>query len=526
MFLLSVLACILVLKLTPFGIAISPDSVSYLDAARNIHLGHGIVSTGFLIGGQTFEPFTVWPPLYPILLAVFPGIENNPSFAAVQAMMLTLALSGIFMFLLLRARIGRVLAALAVITFYVSSANLIISTYAWSESLFVCLLLGAIYFGSQAVRLAEQPSRLKLLGVLLLLAMFLAGLFYTRYIGIVFGFLIPLTWLLSANRKNTFHIYLVSGIFYSALVVAWLIRNHLLGDITGGDVGHKARQSSDLSLFDNFDAVFDSLLLLFPNQSWGVLAALFISVLSVIVIRRGLNAGEKQIIRIEDKNLTYLQYALGAAFLVYLIALIVLRSVTNFEAIRIRYIALVSPCLIAVLYIVIYRLIVRIDTTRYAQLLLVPVIATLVLVWIQGGLVFKHGSQNWQEAGTPNYPLTRNSPAMYSHLASPLYVRYFKHIITTLELRADDTVVLQNPKLFHFLTGVDAKKIPSKLNREAVNKINADLNGGYLIFEGENAVKSAMSALDLSPDFVHQNKLYSANALALDIPIDITNVSK
>ncbi|MFN8549250.1 MAG: hypothetical protein U0527_15070 [Candidatus Eisenbacteria bacterium] len=51
--------------------AISPDSVQYLSAARNIADGHGLTtSVTPLEITRTRVPFSAWPPLYPMILAV------------------------------------------------------------------------------------------------------------------------------------------------------------------------------------------------------------------------------------------------------------------------------------------------------------------------------------------------------------------------------------------------------------------------------------------------------------------------
>ncbi|MDQ1331246.1 MAG: hypothetical protein QG578_1514 [Thermodesulfobacteriota bacterium] len=44
-----------------FGIGISPDSVNYISCARELIRGNGFLS-------YEGTPFTLWPPLYPVLL--------------------------------------------------------------------------------------------------------------------------------------------------------------------------------------------------------------------------------------------------------------------------------------------------------------------------------------------------------------------------------------------------------------------------------------------------------------------------
>ena len=56
-------AGLVLLSTTKYGAGISPDSVHYLDVARNLVSGNGFVS-------HTGNPLSAWPPLYPILLAL------------------------------------------------------------------------------------------------------------------------------------------------------------------------------------------------------------------------------------------------------------------------------------------------------------------------------------------------------------------------------------------------------------------------------------------------------------------------
>src|SRR3989344_7436886 len=64
-FIASVLAFIAVMYATPRGLNISPDSIVYLEAARNIYSGNGYVVTQ----GFSWVPPTHYPPLYSVLLA-------------------------------------------------------------------------------------------------------------------------------------------------------------------------------------------------------------------------------------------------------------------------------------------------------------------------------------------------------------------------------------------------------------------------------------------------------------------------
>ncbi|UCG42169.1 MAG: hypothetical protein JSU73_09840 [candidate division WOR-3 bacterium] len=51
---------------TARGIGLMPDSADFFSAAENLLSGSGLVVSG---AGGTSRPLTLWPPLYPFLLA-------------------------------------------------------------------------------------------------------------------------------------------------------------------------------------------------------------------------------------------------------------------------------------------------------------------------------------------------------------------------------------------------------------------------------------------------------------------------
>jgi hypothetical protein len=65
--LLAGLAVVIVWLATRFGIGVMPDSTVYLDAARNLLQGRGLV---VLTGRGQFRPLTHYPPVYPAVLAL------------------------------------------------------------------------------------------------------------------------------------------------------------------------------------------------------------------------------------------------------------------------------------------------------------------------------------------------------------------------------------------------------------------------------------------------------------------------
>lgn len=123
----------------PLGLAISPDSVDYLSAARSLGLGRGFV-------GYTGEQMTSWPPLFPVLLALFQQLGLSP---LVAARLLNAALWGATTLLaatwIVSVTRSVLLALLASLWIALSPMLLYYASMLWSEPLFVALIVAALY---------------------------------------------------------------------------------------------------------------------------------------------------------------------------------------------------------------------------------------------------------------------------------------------------------------------------------------------------------------------------------------------
>jgi quinoprotein glucose dehydrogenase len=125
---------VLVCWTTPHGAGLSPDSVSYVAAARWVLAGAGVRS---LEGG----PLSHFPPLYPIVLAAAAWVSRSDPLDA--ARWLNAALFAVLLALagLLAARIGRRPAAgvAAALVLLASRDMLMLHAMAWSEPLAIVL---------------------------------------------------------------------------------------------------------------------------------------------------------------------------------------------------------------------------------------------------------------------------------------------------------------------------------------------------------------------------------------------------
>ena len=172
--LVALSAVLLLGWLTPRGAGVGPTSIVYLAGAKSLLDG-----TGYVLGE---EAITHFPPLYSWFLAVL-GLTGMELVAA--ARWLNAGLLGINVglvgLLVARATGFQSLAAVSAAALYFLSALplLILHTMAWSEPLFLALVLTGLGLLTLYV---ERPSRRSLLGS----ALFLGLAVVTRYAGFFF----------------------------------------------------------------------------------------------------------------------------------------------------------------------------------------------------------------------------------------------------------------------------------------------------------------------------------------------------
>lgn len=167
---LAVVGAALVIWLTPHGAGVSPDSTFYLESTQSLLAGEGYAVDGV--------PITHFPPLYPTLLA-FTGILQPDLVQAARLFNailfgLNLALIGWLAYL----AAGRKLWVSGLAALFALSAEPILElhAWAWSEPLFITLLLAGLLI---LVRYVVEPGRIPLVASALLLGLAVI----TRYIG-------------------------------------------------------------------------------------------------------------------------------------------------------------------------------------------------------------------------------------------------------------------------------------------------------------------------------------------------------
>jgi hypothetical protein len=235
-FTLIVISAILVHSHTPFGAAVSMDSLNYLNAARLIAQGLGISLPDYNLDSGDAVPMTLWPPLYPALLsAAIPTdrlfdveIGQHVAWLNILSLFCTIWLfwwiSGTF--------IHKGLALGLTIMFAFLPSLQIIYLYIWSETVFIPLVLAAFLL---QMRFFGTTSRYRPLWLWASVAV-LALAFYVRYAGLgFFGALLGSLLLVdrSSNREK-FILLARSAILFLLLIAPLLWRNYWVGNYLVG----------------------------------------------------------------------------------------------------------------------------------------------------------------------------------------------------------------------------------------------------------------------------------------------------
>jgi len=161
------------------GLAISPDSSSYLQVANSLLNGEGFYNK---IGGFVKH----WPPLYPISIAFIAKLTfTNVETAGLILNGLTIVISYIFGFKILKQlHLNFIFCYITPLLMVVSKA-FTLSAFMLSESLFIAFEIMALFYYLKWVNLKNYKY-------LLVFSVLCGALVLTRYagVGIILGFLI------------------------------------------------------------------------------------------------------------------------------------------------------------------------------------------------------------------------------------------------------------------------------------------------------------------------------------------------
>lgn len=216
-FITILIAIVFIIIATPYNLGVSPDSVSYLEVAKNISEGKGIVdNTGKLVNH--------WPPGYPILLGLYSFIVGmHPIDTGIYLNYLLIIILGLsFIAILNQLNLDRRIVN-ALLFLLLISLPLTVSLMFWSELPFLTFFMITLHFFVKWI----THDKFKYI----LWAGFFSGIFFiTRYAGIGFigGFIL---YILLA--KGAFYRKLKNLIIYISpillITLTWVIYANSLG---------------------------------------------------------------------------------------------------------------------------------------------------------------------------------------------------------------------------------------------------------------------------------------------------------
>ncbi len=238
--LLATALAILFASHMPVGAALSMDSLYYLSTAGNILDGNGISYNTYALSGPAFEATTLWPPLYPVLVAAIQWLAQVMGLSDVVGIAIfnvLASLTSVYLIIRITSQTGPLAAGVVVaFAFAISPSIQIVFLYAWSEVLFIPLTLAA-YFSLQQYLIGDESVRQRSLFAIVIL---LGLATYTRYVGLVFFATTALAMLIFGHGEFTKKVrsVAVASLAYVVFLIPMLLRNFSeTGSLSGGDRG-------------------------------------------------------------------------------------------------------------------------------------------------------------------------------------------------------------------------------------------------------------------------------------------------
>ncbi|WP_158796883.1 hypothetical protein [Pedobacter sp. L105] len=319
--LISVIGFLLIIIYTRYnGIGVSPDSIAYLSAARNMYM-HG------LLADYNMRPLVDFPLFYPFFLSVI-GFITRIDPLILAPVINGLLLAGIIVMTgyLIDTFEGTNKWYKRIILFFLALSPSLLDIYSmlWSETLFLFLTIAFIASFSRYLRK-------RTLGSLLFCAGVAAVACITRYAGVTLvgtGLLLlvfdrSLEW----RKRMIYCIYF--GFISISLLVANLVRNAVItSSLTG------PRQKGILTLSDNvvfYGRVICSWLPVHGDQPRlvsGIAIAIFIFISLLFLKRSWLN-----------RTYETAENCFAAFFIVYTVFIIGISTLSHFEQINNRFIS-------------------------------------------------------------------------------------------------------------------------------------------------------------------------------------------
>ena len=221
--LLCVIAFALHIYMTPYGAAVSPDSVKYISAARNLAEGNGLLH---LANNGELVPLTLWAPLYPVLLSMGALIRLEPWVFGryLNAILFAgnILLLQLILFRITKGNIGATI--IGGIVMILSPIMLEVHTWIWTEPLAILLGFGSLLATQIYI---DRGSVVDLVIVGLLLALGLLN----RYAAVAFPLAVIISMFFIRDRRGKLNrwreLIIIALISFAPLGIV-MLRNALI----------------------------------------------------------------------------------------------------------------------------------------------------------------------------------------------------------------------------------------------------------------------------------------------------------
>ena len=448
------------------GIGVSPDSVVYMSAARNIH------SHGTLLDFNE-RPLVVFPAFYPFFLSIgifLTGLDPMTYAPALNALLfaMVILISGRIMEGFLIRSTWQKQAVLSCMA--LSPCLLEVYSMLWSETLFILLLLAFFITVRSYLQSGTLKSLLACTGITALACI-------TRYAGVTLlatgGLLILLQGTLPFTKK--FQHALLYGFGGSLLLSLNLIRNHTIeGTLTG------MREKSLTSLHDNLYYYGNTLSYWLPlpkdHPVFGFWAGVVILLILAILWFRGLF------------RWPLASFELMAVFftLFYSLFIIISATFSRYELINSR---LLSPVFIPFIWTISTELTAFTRVLRRKAGWMGPAMALCLWLTWQANQYFinKENYDGIRDAGIPGY--TEDPWRQDSEFVN--FLRSHKGIFRkgyNIYSNADDAL--------YFFTGIRCDMIPHKVFPQEINDFYQEPNC-YLVWFDDNENSELITREDI-----------------------------
>lgn len=501
----------LVFTLTSKGVATTPDSLAYIAAAKHIAHGDGVVIPDFKLTTSAYEkPMTAWPPLYPVLLS-WVVADHNPEQSIRIFNAITLSVLGIF-FMLLLIKPNSLMGLLGVLILLLQGSIITVYSYAWSETIFLPLLVATYFF---LVNYCQTANRYYL-GLTILAIVMLS---YARYIGIIF--LCPIMVMIFTSSLSTREKKLSAATIVAVSILMFIpliIRNILIIGAAGGDT----RESSSSHLFSNIVDVANLLayhLLSIWSGYLFIIIFILIAILLWIAITHIQNKQLSNLLRLVIWPMCWVVF--------YIVAIILLRTWKDFDVLDTR---LISPAIVFFLLSMMSFINLVIVNQRHKWLLILMGVWAIGLIF-HGAHFYSAALMNWRQQSSHAYPMTES--AQYGNFTAhpgsawilPIYQQ-----IQQITNNNDPVIIVDGSQsmLFKHLTSAKVKELPFTLTKESLDNINQRGVGALIVTTpvGINTLKNyygthigEMSAL---PELLKYNVL----VIKLPLPVSINPQQK